>query len=77
MKIWIFGKPIVAADALGIVKGIHARALFDQNKSLEQYMAGVAARTLTHAGHVIRTDSPDAFIADLIATVEPQPDDSL
>jgi hypothetical protein len=68
VKIRIAGKILAASSAAGLAKAMHRRALFDQDKNLQQYMEAVAARSLAYSGRVIRTraeSSPDVFIADL------------
>ena len=51
---------------LAVIEEMKARAIFDQDGTTEEYMAGVADRFKTWFGEDLRTDSPENFVAMLL-----------
>ena len=56
-----------APDAAGVVEAMRASSWTGQGETVAQFMAAVAARVRLWNGAAVRTESPEAFLADLEA----------
>lgn len=60
------GSTIAAATAVEFVTELREGSRFDHDKTNEEYMRSFAERFLQYSGNILRTDSPELFLEDLI-----------
>lgn len=60
------GDTITATSAADFVTRLRESSLFDSDCTDQEYMYHFADRYLDQTGYVIRTDSPEDFLNDLI-----------
>jgi hypothetical protein len=66
IKVRYDDQEIQAKDAIGVVRAMQGHSMFDQGRSLADYMAKMALQSKTASGKKIRSTNPKEFIDDLI-----------
>jgi hypothetical protein len=59
------GEVLQAVDALQVVERLRSTAIFP-TPSTEEYMVEVSARAFLQNGSIVRTDTAEHFVADLL-----------
>jgi hypothetical protein len=67
IKVRYDDQEIQAKDAIGIVRAMQGHSMFDQGRSLSDYMVKMAAQSKVASGKKIRSTNPKEFIDDLIS----------
>jgi hypothetical protein len=67
MKFKYADQTLQGVHYLDIVKAMQSHSLFDQEKPMGVYMKEAAARGKMQSGKVIRSDTADNFVKDLVA----------
>ena len=61
------GDMIVATSPSDFLRKLHQGSRFDSGGTDEEFMQRFAHRLRMYDGSVVRTDTPDVFLADLLA----------
>jgi hypothetical protein len=66
IKVRYDDQEIQAKDAIGVVEAMQRQSMFDQGRSLADFMLKMAVQSKTASGKDIRATNPKEFIDDLI-----------